>query len=142
MSHVEGIITIQAPPAKVLEALEDIAHAPEWVSSLQKVWDIQGKGKGCTYKWTFKMRGVNVDGSTEILESMPELFVMSTTGSIPSTWTWAIKPADGGAELKLTIDYTVPGSFLGAIADRLLIENENQKELRAALANLKKRLEG
>jgi len=141
MAHVEGIITILAPPAKVLEALEDIPHAPEWVSGLQKVWDIEGKGKGCKYKWTFKMGGLTVDGSTEILESMADLFVMSTSGGIPSTWTWAMTPAGGDTELKLKIDYTVPGSVLGAIANRLVIERENERALSASLANLKSRLE-
>ena len=141
MSHVEGTITINVSPTKVREALEDIPHAPEWINSLEKVWDIQGKGTGCKYRWTFKMRGIPVDGSTEIVESTDSLFVMSTTGGIPSTWTWAMKPAGGGAELALKIDYTVPGSFLGAIADRLVIEGENQKELQAALENLKKQLE-
>ena len=111
------------------------------MSSLQKVWDIQGKGQGCKYKWTFKMRGMPVDGSTEIVESTDALFVMSTVGGIPSTWTWAMKPAGSNTELTLKIDYTVPGSFLGVIADRLVIEGENQKELQASLSNLKARLE-
>ena len=141
MSHVEGNITLNVPPAKVREALEDVEHAPEWINSLEKVWDIQGKGRGCKYKWTFKLHGVSVDGSTEIIESTPDLFILSTTGGIPSTWTWAMRPAGSGTELALKIDYTVPGSFLGAIADRLLIEGENQKELQAALMNLKARLE-
>ena len=141
MSHVEGTNTLNVPPAQVRTALEDIEHAPEWVASLQKVWDIQGKGQGCKYKWTFKMRGMPVDGSTEIIESNDSVFIMSTTGGIPSTWTWTMKPAGSGTELTLKIDYTVPGSFLGAIADRLVIEGENQKELQASLSNLKARLE-
>lgn len=142
MSHVEGVIQIMAPPAKVQAALEDIPHAPDWITSLQKVWDVQGQGKGCKYKWTFKMGGINVDGETEISESSAERFVMATTGGIPSTWTWEMKPADGGTELKLSIDYSVPGSVLGAIANKLIIEKENDKELRSALVNLKGRLEG
>jgi uncharacterized membrane protein len=130
-----------APPARVQAALEDIPRAPEWITSLQKVWNVQGHGKGCKYKWTFKMGGLNVDGETEISESSPARFVMATSGGIPSTWTWEMKPAQGGTELKLSIDYTVPGSVLGAITNKLIIEKENDKELRSALANLKERLE-
>ena len=141
MSHLEGVIQIMAPPARVQAALEDIPRAPEWITSLQKVWDVQGHGKGCKYKWTFKMGGLNVDGETEISESSPARFVMATSGGIPSTWTWEMKPAQGGTELKLSIDYTVPGSVLGAITNKLIIEKENDKELRSALANLKERLE-
>jgi uncharacterized membrane protein len=87
------------------------------------------------------MGGLNVDGETEISESSPARFVMATSGGIPSTWTWEMKPAQGGTELKLSIDYTVPGSVLGAITNKLIIEKENDKELRSALANLKERLE-
>jgi len=141
MSHLEGVIQIMAPPARVQAALEDIPRAPEWITSLQKVWNVQGHGKGCKYKWTFKMGGLNVDGETEISESSPARFVMATSGGIPSTWTWEMKPAQGGTELKLSIDYTVPGSVLGAITNKLIIEKENDKELRSALANLKERLE-
>src|SRR3990172_1107102 len=108
-----------APPARVQAALEDIPRAPEWITSLQKVWDVQGHGKGCKYKWTFKMGGLNVDGETEISESSPARFVMATSGGIPSTWTWEMKPAQGGTELKLSIYYTVPGSVLGAITNKL-----------------------
>lgn len=142
MSHVEGVITINVPPVKILESLEDIEHAPEWISSLQKAWDIEGKGKGCKYKWTFKMGGVNVDGNTEITESNLNRFTMSTQGGIPSTWVWDMSPIEGGTELKLSIDYNVPGSIFGALANALIIEKENDKELRSALVNLKSRLEG
>ena len=142
MSHVDGVIIINTPPDKILESLEDIAHAPEWILSLQKVWDIEGKGKGCKYKWTFKMGGVNVDGNTEITEASQERFTMSTQGGIPSTWIWEMKAVEGGTELKLSIDYSVPGSIFGAIANALIIEKENDKELRSALVNLKSRLEG
>ncbi len=142
MAHVEGSITMGVSPEVIQTALEDVAHAPEWTPSLVKVWDIQGKGAGCTYQWTFKLGPTTFDGRTEITESTPERFVMSTTGGIPSTWTWMMTPIEDGTELKVTIDYTVPGSALGALADKLVVEKQNKKEMTEALAALKARLEG
>ncbi len=46
-----------------------------------------------------------------------------------------------GTKLTLTIDYDVPGPALGALADKLVIERQNKKELDQALINLKQRLE-
>jgi len=36
----------------------------------------------------------------------------------------------------------VPGSVVGALADKLVVERQNKKEVNESLANLKARLEG
>jgi hypothetical protein len=51
-------------------------------------------------------------------------------------------PVDGGTQLDVSIDYTVPGAALGALADKLVIEKQNRKELAESLATLKAKLEG
>lgn len=142
MAKVEATIHINVPSENVIDALLDVSAAPEWTPSLTKVWNIQGRGVGCTYQWQYKMGGVSFEGDTEIIEAAADHMVMKTTGGIPSTWTWTLAPADGGTDLHLTVDYTVPGSVLGAIANKLVIEGQNQKETNQALANLKARLEG
>ena len=109
--------------------------------SLQKVWNVKGRGTGCTYQWTFKLGPASFNGSTEITKSTPERFVMQTTGGIPSTWTWQIAPTGNGTELKVAIEYTVPGSALGALADKLVVEKQNRKELESSLTTLKVKLE-
>ncbi len=142
MAKVEGSIHINVSPERVMEALLDVAAAPEWTPSLEKVWDVQGHGLGCTYQWRYKMGGMSFEGSTEITEATADRMVMKTTGGIPSTWTWTLTPANGGTDLQVTVEYTVPGSVLGAIANKLVIERQNQKETDQTLANLKARLEG
>lgn len=142
MSRVEGSITVAATPQEVQAALEDVSRAPEWTPSLEKVWDIQGKGTGCTYKWQFKLGPASFEGATKITESSSERLVMDTTGGIPSTWIWTMSPFGSRTRLHVTIEYTVPGAALGAIANKLIVEKQNQKELDEALVNLKARLEG
>ena len=125
-----------------METVLDTPTTPEWAPSLEKVWDVQGRGAGCTYRWQYKMGGASFDGSAEITEASPQRIVLETSGGIPSTWVYELTPAAGGTHLELSIEYTVPGSVLGAIADKLLVERQNRKEINQSLANLKARLEG
>lgn len=142
MAKVEGTVHINVPPEQVLETVTNILALPEVIPSLEKVWDIQGHGAGCTYQWQYKMSGVSFEGGAEITEATPERLTLKTSGGIPSTWVWTLAPADGGTDLRLAIEYNLPGSVLGAIADKLVIERQNQKEADQTLANLKARLEG
>lgn len=141
MSRVAQTVTIYASPQTIKEVLEHVETSHEWAHSLQKVWDVQGRGAGCTFKWTFKVGPTTFNGSTEILELSTERFVMKTSGGIPSTWTWQMTPVSEGTRIDATIDYTVPGSLLGAVADKMIIEKQNQLELDQSLANLKAKLE-
>lgn len=141
MSRVESSIIINVAPETILAVLEDVEQAPEWADNLQRVWDLAGKGAGCTYKWAFKFGPIIYTGATKVLESSPARFVMQTTGNIPSQWTWLMAPINDHTELKVAIEYTVPGSSLGALADKLIIEKRNQKELNQALLSLKVWLE-
>ena len=142
MAKVEGTIHINVSPEQILETVLTITSLPKWIPSLEKVWDVQGHGAGCTYQWQFKMGGVSFEGGAEITEASPERLVLDTGGGIPSTWVYDFTPADGGTDLKLSIEYTVPGSVLGAIADKLVVERQNKKEVEESLANLKAHLEG
>ncbi len=142
MAKVEGSVHINVPPDQVLEAVLDIPGLPEVIPSLEKVWDIQGHGAGCTYQWQYKMSGMSFEGDAEITEATPERLMLNTVGGIPSTWLYEFTPAADGTDLKLSVEYTVPGSVLGALADKLVVERQNQNEVNQSLANLKTRLEG
>jgi uncharacterized membrane protein len=142
MAKVEGTVHINVPPEQVLEAVLDVSGFPEVIPSLEKVWDIQGHGVGCTYQWQYRMSGVSFEGGAEITEASPQRMVVKTSGGIPSTWVYEFSPAAGGTDLKLSVDYTVPGAALGAIADKLIVERQNQKEVNESLTNIKARLEG
>jgi uncharacterized membrane protein len=87
------------------------------------------------------MSGVSFEGSAELSEATPEQLTLNTSGGIPSTWVYDFSPAADGTDLKLSVEYTVPGSVLGALADKLVVERQNKKEVDEALVNLKARLE-
>ena len=142
MAKVEGNVHVNIPPDQVAEAVLDITGLPEVIPSLEKVWNIQGHGAGCTYQWQYKMSGMSFEGNAEITQVTPEQLTLNTVGGIPSTWVYEFTPAAGGTDLKLSVEYTVPGSVLGALADKLVVERQNKKEVNQSLANLRVRLEG
>ena len=142
MAKVEGNVHVNIPPDQVAEAVLDITGLPEVIPSLEKVWNIQGHGAGCTYQWQYKMSGMSFEGNAEITQVTPGQLTLNTVGGIPSTWVYEFTPAAGGTDLKLSVEYTVPGSVLGALADKLVVERQNKKEVNQSLANLKVRLEG
>jgi uncharacterized membrane protein len=48
-----------------------------------------------------------------------------------------------GTLVRVKVEYVVPGgAFLGAIADKLFVERQNQSDLEKSLAQLKAMLEG
>jgi coenzyme Q-binding protein COQ10 len=46
-------------------------------------------------------------------------------------------PKNGGTQITTEFDYTVPGSVLGKVADRLLIEKLQRRDFQHSLENLK-----
>ena len=54
------------------------------------------------------------------------------------TKTGASAPQGDVTQVMLSLTYTVPGSFLGAAFNKLVIEGQNEKDTEAELANLKR----
>jgi uncharacterized membrane protein len=139
MAHIEQEVSINAPVGAVFQKLMEPETAPEWMASLQDVHNVTGHEVGESYEWSFKMAGRPFHGKTVFMEIEPNQRVREeSSGGISSTWDWRLTPtAAGGTELHVAVDYTVPGSILGAIADKLFIERQNEKDLRQSLENLK-----
>jgi uncharacterized membrane protein len=143
MTHIAQEIAINAPIGVVFRKLLDVETSPEWMSNLEEVRNVTGHNVGASFDWTFKMAGRPFKGTTIFAEIVPnDRLVEESTGGITSKWDWHLTPLpDGGTNVRVAVDYTVPGSFLGAIADKLFIERQNEKDLRQSLSNLKQMLE-
>ena len=104
----------------------------------------QDRGKGAKVEAAGTMFGVHYKTTLEITEFVPnQKFVSRSTEGVKSTSTWEFKPnPDGGTEVTFTSDYTLPGSFLGRLMDKLVMEREIEKNTVQTLVNLKKILEG
>jgi uncharacterized membrane protein len=58
-------------------------------------------------------------------------------GSSPGWQTWDLKPENGGTLVTMEEEYTVPGSVLGKVVDRLIFEKMNARDMHSSLENLK-----
>jgi uncharacterized membrane protein len=137
MKTIKKSVRIQAAPSAVYSYLVDANNMPRWLSSMEEIRNIKGKGVGQTYDWTYKMIGVHLKGSTKVLADEPnKLRKTQTKGGANSTWTFAIEPDGKFAKLNLTIDYEIPVPVLGKLAEKLVVKH-NEREAEASLEHLK-----
>jgi coenzyme Q-binding protein COQ10 len=141
MTRIEKKALIDAPVEQVYQYVCMIPKLTEWWTSLTNVRNYgDGKAvKGATYEWTYKMLGIPLDGKTEVTEMVPNRrAVTKATGALPNTIEQTFEDAGGGkTSYTMRVDYTIPGSILGKIADKLFVERFNERECEHVVGNLK-----
>ena len=144
MSRIEKSIFVNAPPEKIWDTATDPNQWADWYVGLKEVKSIVGDGSaGTTAEMTFDMSGMKMQFKHTVLEwDHPRKWVGRTEGAIDSTSTWTYEPEGEGTRMSVVMDYTVPGSVLGKIADKLVIERRNAEDMEKTLQNLKKLCEG
>ncbi len=70
-----------------------------------------------------------------------ERIVVETKGGIASTWSWTFTSGDGGTEVSLAVEYTIPVPVLGKLGEALVLK-QNEREAGTAMSNIKAKLEG
>ena len=145
MAHVRKDILIHAPVQRVFDQVYDFESIPQWMVGMEVVSNFSPgeRGEGSSFEWTYNMAGVKFNGSSQIVSlDPPRKAVIESKGGIDSTWTWTYAPEGEGTRLTCDMAYTVPGAGLGKIADKLIVERTNAKNLEKSLANIKSMVEG
>ncbi|GAB4451846.1 MAG: hypothetical protein Kow00120_22080 [Anaerolineae bacterium] len=146
MPYVEQEIEIDAPPDVVFDM---IANRPEQMAAWWPPIEAQARVTppptrvGSRSSYVYKMMGVAIKGEHEVTEMTPNAHLKVTTISgIDSTFDFHFAPVgEGSTRLVVRVDYTLPGSFLGQMLNRLVIEKKNEEDLITGLQNLKAMLE-
>ena len=85
------------------------------------------------------MAGMKLSGeSTVTAYEKGKHIVFEGKGGIDSHWEWTINAQGSTTLVSLALTYTMPGSFLGAALNKLVIERQNEKDIEGQLANLKR----
>lgn len=140
MPTVTRKITIHAPVAKVFEF---VTHAENWtryVTSLVDVKDLSSPQiePGTTFKWTYRMLGMNFHGIGRVTEHVKnKKFGLKMEGSFPILETYTFTKTEAGTELNAEIQYEMPGKIMSVIANKGLMEKVNKKEAENVLAKIK-----
>jgi ligand-binding SRPBCC domain-containing protein len=64
------------------------------------------------------------------------------SGMMVGTQEWSYTPEGGQTRLTALVEYEMPGGALGKIADKLVVERMNTRNLEKSLENLKALVEG
>ena len=143
MAVVEKSIEINAPVEKVFSYLENSESNVEWLPGMMEVKDIESTEDhvGTHFRWTYKMAGLRFQGETTVVEHLAnQKIVTQTKGGIRSTWTFTFQKKNGGTQLSIKVDYTVPVPVLGKLAEAIVLK-QNEREATLALSNIKERME-
>lgn len=97
---------------------------------------------GSVSRYVYNMMGVKIKGEHEVIELVPnEYLKVKTSSGIDSTFEFLFAPAGNNTHLTIRVDYKLPGSVIGQLLNKLVIEQKNESDLREGLANLKAILE-
>jgi len=145
MPYVEQSIDIQAP----VEAVYDmIANQPERMADWWPPIELQERvtppptDLGSVSRYVYNMMGVKIRGEHEVLEMIPnEHLRVKTTSGIDSQFDFHFEPSGNGTNLTIRVDYTLPGSVIGQLLNKIAIERKNEQDLEEGLHNLKQIVE-
>lgn len=142
MATITRSIVIDAPIEKVFAFMDNPTNMLEIWPSMQDIRNVEDHGGGIkSYDWTYKMAGMKFEGSSKVVEYVPnQRLVAVTRGGIESTFTWTFTPLSGGTQVEEQIEYKVPMGALGRLAEGLILK-QNERETDMLLANMKAHIE-
>lgn len=145
MPYVEQSILIQAPAEAVFRL---IAHEPERMAEWWPPIELQERVTpppttvGSIAHYVYNMMNVSIRGEHEVLEmNENRRLVVKTISGIDSRFEFDFLRENNATRLTIRVDYSLPGSVIGQMVNRLIIEERNQKDLQEGLENLKKIIE-
>jgi len=146
MGHLSHSIHIDAPVDKIMRFTNDPHNWPAFMVGMSEPEEITGQGVGQEVKLTMLTAGIRSHETVRILEDRTEPdgsghWHSEITGNSSGWQTWDFTPEDGGTLVAMEWDYTVPGSALGKVVDRLFLGRMMERSMLHSLDNLKLLLE-
>ena len=124
---------VEAPIESVFDYAVDFRHTAEWNVTVVEMDAAAPLAKvGDHFTGTMKFMGKTYKGQGDVTEfERPRLLAFTSTSPEGGhqDWTSHFSPAGKGTDVDVVVDYEVPKSLLGAIADKLFIERMVQKSL-------------
>jgi uncharacterized membrane protein len=146
MPRVEKSITINVPVDVVYSMIADQPERmAEWWPPIESQERVSPPPTqvGSISRYVYNMLGVKIAGEHQVQALQPDRrLLVKTISGIDSTFDFKFEPlGDESTKLTITVDYQLPGSVIGQLVNKVLIEKENTKNLEIGLENLKGILE-
>jgi len=140
MSHLSTTLVVDASAERVFDLIADPARNAEWQPLLAEMLEISGRpgGVGSSYVGLYRVAGRTLRGNFIVTAAeRPTLFqVAGTTTGGWTRWTTVIEPGDDSCEIRVSLEYELPGEILGSFFG-LLTGKRLDREFRKTYANLK-----
>lgn len=142
MTTISRSITINTPLDGIRPYYAHPVHTPQW-AAVMYLWepDEAWPSVGATAKMGLKSGGFKIEGIATTLEYDPETmqhhFRLEPSDMEPMDFWYTFDEDDGRTMVNARVEYTIPGSFLGQILDKVYVERQNSKDLENNLARLK-----
>lgn len=148
MTRIERIVDLPSTPDEVFAVLTDLDRLHEWATIVVETRDVSERPMrpGCTFRQTVRVLGQEIESEWVVLEMEPPRVVSYEAkspagGSLKMTQRVEAAAAGGGSRVHLELDYELPGGLIGAVVDRVYLEQKNEEEAEKSLANLRALLE-
>ncbi len=141
MSHLGTTFRVAAPPEIVFDLIADPSRGPEWQTMVSDMGEISGRpgGVGSSYIGYYKVAGRRLEGRFVVTAAeRPNIHqAAGTTRGGWARWTTIIDPIDGGSEVRVDLEYELPGEMIGSLFGKLT-GNRLEQELNKTYDNLRK----
>ena len=147
MARIEKSILIHASVEDVYAVARDPNRWPDWFVGMSEIDKLTGAGGvGTVAEFGYTMAGMRFPVTVEVLEDHigPDgaRWKSKIAGPLAGEQTWTYTPKGGDTEVSVDLEYTVPGKALGQIANRLIIERQQNRSADQTIENLKALCEG
>ncbi|HSI68260.1 MAG TPA: SRPBCC family protein [Planococcus sp. (in: firmicutes)] len=117
-------------------------HWYQWYAGLSEAEHMIGKGgKGTSMDLKYSFFGRYMALHVLVVENaaVKDGYVWRCliTGAFDATQTWVYLPKEGGTEIQFEMDYELPGSILGKLANTIYIKKLMNNSMEQTLQNLK-----
>lgn len=148
MTTVSKSVVIEAPREAIRPYFNDPQMLPKWNTNVYH-WEPEEEWPNVGAKGDIGFKasgGINVEAIMTSLEYDSETLNRAYNidgGTLPpSLWRYTFDEKDGKTTVTVDVEYTLPGSYLGQVVDKLVVERGNAKLLENSLLNLKTQVEG
>lgn len=142
MPEVRHEFRIDAPTDRVWAVAIDANRIAEWQTNIVEIRDVTGRldHVGARYTAVNKLAGRPLEAEWEVTQAEPNR-LLELTGKAPgggrAMSRIRLLPSDGATDMKVELDYELPGGFLGQFANRLFVERALQRDIRHSSENFK-----
>jgi uncharacterized protein YndB with AHSA1/START domain len=141
MSHLATTIRVAAPPEIVFDLVADPSRGPQWQTMISDMGEISGRpgGVGSSYIGYYRVAGRRLEGRFVVTAAeRPTLHqAAGTTRGGWARWTTMIEPVEGGSEVRVDLEFELPGEMIGSLFGKLT-GNRLEQELNKTYDNLRK----